>query len=178
MRTFQRGIVMVITLIMLAVVTMIGTVSANIVMGNLRVVQNIESRAAAKSAALSVMQEAITNSGFLEGQKAFVVGCRGDGYTRCLDLTGDAVTDDMSVSLSAPRCVAVIPVRNAALNVWDDPADASCYQPGAYSLCANALWEVTMTTEDLVTGTEVVIRQGLTTRTAINLITTACSSPG
>ena len=40
--------VLVIALIMLAV-TLIGTVSANIVMGNLRVVQNIESRAFAKS---------------------------------------------------------------------------------------------------------------------------------
>ena len=46
----QRGVVLVIALIMLAVVTLIGTVSANIVMGNLRVVQNIEARAAANAA--------------------------------------------------------------------------------------------------------------------------------
>ena len=48
----QHGVVLVIALIMLAVVTLIGTVSANIVMGNLRVVQNIESRAFAKSLSL------------------------------------------------------------------------------------------------------------------------------
>ena len=64
----QRGVVMVIALIMLAVVTLIGTVSANLVMGNLRIVQNIEARAAAKSGALSAMQEAIMTSGFLEGK--------------------------------------------------------------------------------------------------------------
>ena len=170
----ERGVVLVIALIMLAVVTLIGTVSANLVMGNLRVVQNIEARAAAKSSALSAMQEAILTNGFLEGEKAFVVGCLGSGYTRCFDLTGDDVTDDMSVTLSEPECVAAIPARNATLKVWEDADDASCYQPGVYSLCADVLWEVTMTAEDSVTGARVEVRQGLTTRTSVNLIAAAC----
>jgi len=169
----QRGVVMVIALIMLAVVTLIGTVSANLVMGNLRIVQNIEARAAAKSAALSAMQEAIMTSGFLEGEKAFVVSCEGDSYTRCFDMTGDRISDDMSVTLSKPECISAIPVRNSTLKVWQNPDDASCYQPGAYSLCADALWEVTMTAADRVTGAKVVVRQGLTTRTSVNLIAAA-----
>lgn len=171
----QDGVVLVIALIMLAVVTLLGTVSANIVMGNLRVVQNIEARAASKNNAVSALQEAIMTSGFLEGEKAFVVGCQGSGYTRCFDMTGDSVTDEMSVSLSEPECVSAIPVRNHTLNVWEDPDDASCYQPGVYSLCADALWEITMTTDDQVTGARVVVRQGLTTRTSVNLIASACS---
>lgn len=169
----QQGVVLVIALIMLAVVTLIGTVSANIVMGNLRVVQNIESRAFAKSSAISAMQEAIMTSGFLEGQKAFVVSCD-NSYTKCFDMTGDSLSDDMSVSLSKPECVSSIPVRNASLNVWEDADDASCYQPGVYSLCADALWEVTMTANDQVTGARVTVRQGLTTRTSVNLIAAAC----
>ena len=169
----QQGVVLVIALIMLAVVTLIGTVSANIVMGNLRVVQNIESRAFAKSSAISAMQEAIMTSGFLDGQKAFVVSCD-NSYTKCFDMTGDSLSDDMSVSLSKPECVSAIPVRNASLNVWEDADDASCYQPGVYSLCADALWEVTMTANDLVTGARVTVRQGLTTRTSVNLIAAAC----
>ena len=169
----QRGVVLVIALIMLAVVTLIGTVSANIVMGNLRVVQNIEARAAAKSGAISAMQEAIMTSGFLEGQKAFVVSCD-NSYTKCFDMTGDSLSDDMSVSLSKPECISAIPVRNTSLNVWEDEDDASCYQPGVYSLCADALWEVTMTANDQVTGARVTVRQGLTTRTSVNLIAAAC----
>lgn len=170
----QRGVVMVIALIMLAVVTLIGTVSANLVMGNLRIVQNIEARAAAKSGALSAMQEAIMTSGFLKGEKAFVVSCEGNSYTRCFDMTGDRISDDMSVTLSKPECVSAIPVRNSTLKVWQNPNDASCYQPGVYSLCADALWEVTMTAADRVTGAKVVVRQGLTTRTSVNLIAAAC----
>lgn len=170
----EQGVVLVIALIMLAVVTLICTVSANIVLGNLRVVQNIEARAAAKSSALSAMQEAILTSGFLEGDKAFVVGCEGSSYTRCFDMTGDNALDDMSVTLSKPECVSAIPVRNTVLKVWEDADDASCYQPGVYSLCADALWEVTMTAEDRVTGARVEVRQGLTTRTSVNLIAAAC----
>jgi len=113
-------------------------------------------------------------SGFLEGEKAFTVGCKDSGYTRCFDMTGDNATDDMSVSLSEPKCVSAIPVRNATLKVWEDVDDASCYQPGVYSLCADALWEVTMTAVDEVTGARVVVRQGLTTRTSVNLIAAAC----
>lgn len=169
----EQGVVLVIALIMLAVVTLIGTVSANIVMGNLRVVQNIESRAFAKSSAISAMQEAIMTSGFLEGQKAFVVSCD-NSYTKCFDMTGDSLSDDMSVSLSKPECISAIPVRNTSLNVWEDEDDASCYQPGVYSLCADALWEVTMTANDQVTGARVSVRQGLTTRTSVNLIAAAC----
>ena len=172
--TRQHGVVLVIALIMLAVVTLIGTVSANIVMGNLRVVQNIESRAFAKSSAISAMQEAIMTGGFLEGQKAFVVSCNGSSYTRCFDMTGDSLSDDRSMSLSQPECVSAIPVRNATLDVWGDEDDASCYQPGVYSLCADALWEVTMTASDQVTGARVTVRQGLTTRTSVNLIAAAC----
>jgi Tfp pilus assembly protein PilX len=170
----EKGVVMVIALIMLAVVTLIGTVSANLVMGNLRIVQNIEARASAKSGALSAMQEAIMTNGFLEGEKAFNVSCKGDSYTRCFDMTGNLISDDMSVTLSKPRCISAIPVRNSTLKVWQDPDDASCYQPGVYSLCADALWEVTMTAADPVTGAKVVVRQGLTTRTSVNLIAAAC----
>ena len=112
--------------------------------------------------------------GFLQGEKAFVVSCQGDSYTRCFDMTGDQVTDDMSVALSRPQCISAIPVRNATLKVWKDPDDASCYQPGVYSLCADALWEVTLTAEDQVTGAKVTVRQGLSPRTSVNLIAAAC----
>ena len=125
--------------------------SANVVMGNLRVVQNIEARAVAKSSALSAMQEAIMTSGFLQGEKAFVVSCQGDNYARCFDMTGDQIADEMRVTLSKPKCISAIPVRNASLKVWQNPDDASCYQPGVYSLCADALWEVTMAAEDPIT---------------------------
>lgn len=171
----ESGVVLVVTLIMLAVVTLIGTVSANVVMGNLRVVENIEARAVAKSSALSAMQEAIMTSGFLQGEKAFVVSCKGDSYARCFDMTGDQIADEMRVTLSKPKCISAIPVRNASLKVWQNPDDASCYQPGVYSLCADALWEVTMRAEDPITGAKVVFRQGLSTRTSVNLIAAACS---
>lgn len=189
----QRGVVLVIALIMLAVVTLIGTVSANIVMGNLRVVQNIEARAAASSAAISAMQEAIMTSGFLEGEKAFTVGCKDSGYTRCFDMTGDGSVDDMSVALSEPECISVQPVltKEVAAQSWADTsgAVASCYRwttadgrspdtANKYSDCVDVLWEVTLTASDETTGATVVTRQGLTTRTSKNLIEAVCPLNG
>jgi len=168
------GFVLIIALIMLALITLVATVSANIVMSNVRVVQNIEARAALKNVALSALQEAIMTDGFLIGEKAFVVGCEGSNYTRCFDLTGDGFADDVNVSLSQPECLKATPVRTRELNVFDDEDEASCYRPEIFSACADATWGVTVTAEDRVTGAAVVVRQGLTTRTAINLIATAC----
>jgi len=178
----DAGFVLIIALIMLALITLVATVSANIVMSNVRVVQNIEARAALKNVALSALQEAIMTDGFLIGEKAFVVGCEGSNYTRCFDLTGDGFADDVNVSLSQPECLKASPVQNRELNVFDDEDEASCYSlkdsgetvSATFSDCADATWGVTVTAEDPVTGALVVVRQGLTTRTAKNLIATAC----
>lgn len=170
----QRGVVLLITLIMLTAVTLIGSVSASIVIGNAQVVQNTEARAVVKNNALSALQEAILTRGFLEGEGAFVVGCQGSRYARCFDMNGDNVADNMIVTLSEPKCISAIPVRNSSLKVWSNAREASCYQPGIYSLCADALWEVTAIAEDQVTGASVEIRQGLRTRTSANLVSAAC----
>ena len=163
-----------IALIMLLLVTIMGVVSANLVQTNMKVVQNIEARSAARNAALTAMQEAISTVGFLEGTKAFVIGCQGSSYTRCLDLNGDGVEDDIFITLTEPKCISASPVKNSALNVLTDPDDASCYQPGLYSLCADALWSVTANAVDSTTGASVEIRQGVQTRTSVTLLATAC----
>ena len=170
----QRGVVLVVALIMLVLVTLMGTVSSNLVLTNLQIVQNVEARSAARSAALTALQEALTTPGFIEGNKAFVVGCNDDSYTRCLDLDGDNLQDDVTITLTTPVCISASPVKNSDLDVFNNADDASCYQPGLYSLCADALWEVTATAEDAITGARVEIRQGVQTRTTTNLLATAC----
>lgn len=171
----QSGMVLMTALIMLLLVTIIGVVSANSIQANLSIVQNVEARSTARNAALTAIQEAISTTGFLQGTKAFVVGCEGSSYTRCLDLSGDGVEDDISVALSTPVCISASPIRNIELNVLADADDASCYQPGQFSLCATALWEVTAVATDTATGAKVEIRQGIQTRTTTNLLASACN---
>lgn len=171
----QKGVVLVVALIMLLLVTLMGTVSANLVQTNLKVVQNVEARSAVRNAALTAIKEAIITPGFLEGTKAFAVSCESDPYTRCLDISGDSLEDDIVVRLTRPQCVSASPVKNIALQVLTNPDDASCYQPGTYSLCADALWEIDAVAVDATTGARIEIRQGLSTRTTVNLLATACS---
>ena len=183
----QQGVVMVIALIMLAVVTLIGTVSANLVMGNLRVVQNSEARAVTKSNAISAVQEAIVTSGFFEGQKAFAVACKSDGYTRCFDMSGDNVADDLSVSLTRPRCLSARPLLKADVGTegWVDEVAASCIRFSDYSTanpinmeknshCADVLWTADVTAEDGVTGARVLIKQGFAQRISTDDLRTTC----
>ena len=177
----QRGVVMVIALIMLAIVTLIGTVSANIVMGNLQVVQNVEAAAAARNSAVSAIQEAIVTDGFFQGEKAFVSGCQGDSYSRCFDMTGDGAIDDMKVTLTRPECISSKPVLKRgpdADKAWDTNKDGYCTgmenPKDPVGNCADVVWEVSVDAEDQVTGAKVRMRQGFSTRADRNDIETAC----
>ena len=174
----QHGVVMVIALIMLAVVTLIGTVSANIVMGNLQVVQNIEAAGASRNNAISAMQEAIMANGFLAGERAFGSGCQGEGDTRCFDMTGDGARDEMKVSLEPPECKSIQPILTSSLaeQAWSDPKAAACWFNGAsqYSPCADLLYQVTIEADDPVTASKIRMRQGLTIRDSLAQIQLAC----
>lgn len=168
---------MVVALIMLAIVTLIGTVSANIVMGNLRVVQNIEARAVAKSAAMSAIQAAISDPDVL---------LRGERQFR-FDLTGDlsAGAAALNVTLSQPKCVSVKPILNRELVQRSDELLEQCLSaPDPYgnldgngkSECVDAVWEVIVTAVDPVTGARVIVRQGLTDTVDELTTATACDS--
>ncbi|MDB4299614.1 hypothetical protein N9928_01010 [bacterium] len=168
-KSTQRGVVLVVALIMLMLVTITGVVTANLIRSNLVVVQNFEARAAARAAALSAIQQALADPSFLGG----------GAYTVGIDLLGDGVISDLTVTLSAPTCISTKILRNAELDILGNSNDASCYQPGLYSLCADAIWETTVTALDLTTGARIELRQGIASRTSKNLLATACdiSSP-
>ena len=177
----QRGIVLVIAIIFLTVVTLIGVSTANIVMNNTRVIENVHYKDQVRTIAKNAIEEAITTSGFLEGEKAFTISCREDSYTRCYDLSGDGVERDAYVTLSRPQCISVQPVLNNSLNVWTNEVDASCYQTATaengyskYSLCAESLWEVNSVAFDPVSNARVYYKHGITVRAPINLVAAVC----
>ncbi len=181
----QRGAVLVVALIMLALVTLMGAVSASLVQTNLKVMQNIEARSAARSAALRAIQEAFATEeslasnndlGFLAGDLAFTTSCNNSHYSRCLSLTGAADENDIIVSLTKPTCISAVPVTNLELDK-SNFAEASCNKPGSLSsYCADAVWEVVAVAIDQVTGANVEVRQGIRTRTTTNLLATACNT--
>jgi hypothetical protein len=177
----EHGLVLVVTLVMLTLVTLMASASANLIMANMRVVQNIEARSAVRSAALAAMQEAIATPGFLPpyaaGQirRAFSVSCKGDLYARCLDLSGDEIEDDVTVTMTAPKCLSFVLIPNRFFNYLDNPDDRQCQVvKQRYSACGNALFEVTATAVDDVTGARVEIRQGISRQTTAQAVKSIC----
>jgi archaellum component FlaG (FlaF/FlaG flagellin family) len=178
MRANQAGAVLLVALIMLILVTIAGVSTASLIQDNTKVLQNFEARASVRSAALSALQEAIAYGAVVNDPgKPFLSPC--DGFrTLCIDASGSespAIGDDIEVTLGALKCISASIIRNEELDVFTSAADASCYQPGILSLCAQAVWEVEATAFDPVTGAATTVRQGLSTRTKANLISTACS---
>ena len=170
----QGGFVLVIALIMLLAVTLLVVTGSNLAHSNLKVVQNMESRDMARTAALSAIEEAVSSARFTTSPDAiFSVSCE-QPNRKCYDVNGDTI-DDIAVVVAPPSCVNVTPIPNSELDVFNSPAQASCFLPPAvYSMCANSVWEFFATATDAATGAEVAVRQGVSILTTLNAVDSAC----
>ena len=170
----QRGVALIVSLIMLLAITLMVVSASNLVQSNLKVVQNMESRDMVRFAAYAALEEAISSGRFTANpESVFDPSCEIPNQ-KCYDFNGDG-TYDVTVRVAAPSCVIVKPRRNSELEVFDSPAQASCFLPPAiYSMCADSVWEFEATATDAVTGAEVVVRQGVGVLTSLNRIDTAC----
>jgi hypothetical protein len=177
----QQGVVLVISLILLLAVTLIVVSASNLTQSNLKIVQNMESRNLARHAASSALEEAISSGRFTVSPDSIFAESCGSANRKCYDFNGDG-TDDVSVVVSEPLCVIVIPKKNSELDIFNSEADASCYLPPVFgsntqsdnSMCASSVWEFEAVATDLVTGAEVTVRQGVSVLTTLNRIDTAC----
>lgn len=169
----QRGTVLLVALIMLLLITLMVVSGFNLTQTNLKVVQNMESRNLAKYAANAAIEEAISSAQFLSSpSNVFQTSCE-QSNRKCYDFNGDGSVD-IAVVIDNPSCVIVLPIKNSALNVAD-PSDASCFiQDSENSMCVNSVWEIRATARDVLTGAEIVVRQGVAVRATSNNIATAC----
>jgi hypothetical protein len=182
-RIQQRGMVMVIALIMLLAVTLMVVTSSNLVQANLKVVQNSEASEQARAAALAAIDEAISSQRFTTSPNAIFQNSCEVANQKCYDINGDG-TDDILVQVLPPTCVAVQPRRNADLD-RNNMRQMSCYQgasttggtPPVFSMCADSVWEFDATATDAVTGAQATVRQGVSILTALNNIETNCPLP-
>jgi hypothetical protein len=167
----QQGIVLVIALIMLLAVTLMVVTSSNLVQSNLKIVQNVESREMARNAALAAIEEAISSPRFSKlGANIFVTSAD----TKLYDTNGDG-TDDIEVVVAPPSCVSITPTPNSDLDLFGSAEEASCFLPPAiYSMCAYSVWDLKATATDVVTGAEVVVRQGVSILIALNEAESKC----
>lgn len=169
----QRGLSLLIALILLAAITFLSVSAFNAGTTNLRVVGNTEVRLEAQSAAQAAIDRTISNMLFVTDPAA-VAAAPID-----VDIDGDGAIDYQPVLQPPPACTRVVPIRMTEL----DPnlvADLACMGSGVArtagidsadavsevgrSLCANSEWLLRAQTNDARTGVQVAVNQGVGVR--------------
>jgi Tfp pilus assembly protein PilX len=181
----QRGMALVVGLILLALMTVMAITGFNIGRTSLDIVGNMQARQEVIAAANSTIQEAISTTRLFQSPDAiFLAPCDNEANTRCFDTNGDG-TDDIVVALDpAPICVQAQTIPNAQLDI-DDVNEAGCATgvgqtygiegtSTGSSLCANSVWEIVAVATDLITEAEVVVTQGAAVRVSTDEIGTHC----
>lgn len=181
----QRGMALVVGLILLALMTVMAITGFNIGRTSLDIVGNMQARQEVIAAANSTIQEAISTTRLFESPNAiFLAPCENEANTRCFDTNADG-TDDIVVALDpAPVCVQAQTIPNAQLDI-DDLNQAGCATgvgqtygiegtSTGSSLCANSVWEIVAVATDLITEAEVVVTQGAAVRVSTDEIGTHC----
>lgn len=181
----ERGMALVIGLILLALMTLMAITSFNIGRTSLDIVGNMQARQQAVTAANDAIQEAVSTVRLFQAPNAiFLNPCGGVANTRCFDINGDGA-DDITVTLTpAPTCIQSQVIPNASLNLAS-ANEAGCATGAAQtfgiegtatgsSLCANSVWEITAVARDPVTEAEVTVTTGAAVRVSTDDIGTTC----
>ena len=183
----QRGMTLIMALIMLVVLTMLALTSFNLGKSNLQIVSNMQHRDEAVAAAREVIEETISSTRFFDTRDAILSNpCGGDNNTTCIDTNGDGRAD-VKVKVLTPTCAKVAPIKLDQLKL-DNPAvtdDANCSlsegqtfgmvgSANGDSLCANSVWDVHAVATDIDNQSTVEVVQGIAVRVPSDDTTTAC----
>jgi Tfp pilus assembly protein PilX len=168
----QQGAALIVSLIMLALITLLAVASFRLGKSNLLIVGNMQERDRALSAAQGGIEQVVSTMQFTETPANAIPNPCGAPNTTCVDVNGDGVTD-LTVVLT-PKCIAIQPLPVAALN-FADPQDAGCLigtnqnfgVDGAAtnnSMCANSLWD----TQASVNNAKYVVNEGVAVRVPLS----------
>jgi Tfp pilus assembly protein PilX len=178
----QRGIVLVIGLMMLVLLTLMAVAALKFGASNFAVVANQQTRSEAVRSAEQVIDQIIENQeiAMTGGTNLFGTGSN----TVRIDINGDG-TNDYTVVVAAPVCVKrqVIPQSSLNFAVADDLGcarsvdQASLGVEGAGtgdSICSTVTWDVTATASDAFRQNSVSVVQGIGQRVATNRVALVC----
>lgn len=185
MRHRQRGVTLIVALIMLMLITLMVVTGLNLGKSSMQMVGNMQQRNQTYAAIDETLEEVISTTRFSDTpNNVFFTPCNNVANTKCVDIDGDGVTDVTVALTPVPVCMTaqVIPATALNLSLSDD---AGCVLGvtqdfgvanvvSGDSLCANSLWEIKTVGTDAVTQTKVNATQGITTRVSTNNIPASC----
>jgi hypothetical protein len=164
----QRGAALIVSLIMLALITLLAVTSFRLGKSNLLIVGNMQERGYALSAAQGGIEQVISSTQFTQTPANAIPNPCGTANTTCVDVNGDGVVD-MQVTLT-PKCVAIEPIPVTSLD-FSNPQDAGCLVGASQdfgvagstnnnSLCSSSLWD----TQASVNNAKYVVNEGVAVR--------------
>ena len=182
----QRGVVMVMGLILLMVMTLLALTTLNIGKSSLQIVGNMQWRQQVISAAQEAIDDAISTTRlFLSPGAIYLSPCAGPN-TKCVDISGDG-TADITVALTpTPTCVKAQVFKNASIKLnLNDPNDQACVLSSsqtfgiagaqvANSLCSDTVWQIRAQATDNATQTAIAVTEGVAVRVSTDVVATYC----
>ncbi len=184
----QRGVALIVGMIMLVVITLAVIASFTIGRNNLEIVGNMQHRNEATASAQRAVEEAV-GSALLTTTPGniFQPPCAA-ANTKCYNVNKNSTNtpaDQIVVTLTpTPTCVKAEVIKSANL-VLSSGSDQVCVIQvaqqtgienvvGGDSLCANSTWEVRAEAADAATKAKSVITQGVATRVRAVDIAASC----
>ena len=182
----QRGIVMVMGLIMLVLMTLLALTTLNLGKSSLQIVGNMQTRKQVIAAAQEAIEDAVSTTRlFLSPTAVYLNPCT-RANTKCIDIDGDG-NADVTVELTpTPTCVKAQVIKNAWVNLnLNDTNDQACVlstgqtfgiagSSTANSLCSDSVWQVRAEATDAVSQAKMDVTEGVAVRVGSDVIATYC----
>jgi Tfp pilus assembly protein PilX len=183
----QRGMALVVGLIMLTLMTLVAITSFNMGRTSFDIVNNMQQTNSLVAAANSAIEEAVSTTAMFKTPDNVYSGCAGNN-TRCFNLYNDDTSTTVStvtVELKPkPTCVQAQRLLNKNLKVTDTD-DFGCITGAGQifgiqglksgeSLCAHTVWEITAVATDAVTQAQATVTEGAAVRVSSSLMEQNC----
>lgn len=174
-RRSQRGITLILSLIMLMLLTMIGLTTLNIGKGDLQLVDNAQQRSLALDSAQAIIDQVVSSPTFQNAPTTVLdnsncpASVSAPSNSRCNDVYGDGRIIVLVTLSPAPRCLQAIPIscgggltedRQDSFGVAGAPASVSS------GSCYEALWEISAVATEIKSGAQAVVTQGVKLQTS------------
>ena len=137
----QRGVALIVSLIMLLAITLMVVSASNLVQSNLKVVQNMESRDMVRFAAYAALEEAISSGRFTASpESVFDQSCEVPNQ-KCYDFNGDGTNDFFEIFgplqpfslIVTDRWGKIVYQTDNYQNNWDGTSRGMALPAGVYS---------------------------------------------